>query len=169
MKVIPVEGRNHAPELQDALHAIGVGAVGAFGCAVVVGVIAPVEGVRGAHRADKDDISQPVKTSYGYHVIQVTGITPAKQSTLDEVKEEITSTLLNQKKYEVWNEWLTKTKTEIGVIYKEGMEPTTTTTAATTATTSGPSTTAGATTSSTASDLTTTTTATGSTTSTAKP
>jgi foldase protein PrsA len=116
----------------------------------------------------KDEISQPIKTSYGYHVIQVTGITPAKQSTLDEVKEEITSTLLNQKKYEAWNEWLTKTKAEIGVIYKEGMEPTTTTTAATTATTSGPSTTAGATTSSTASDLTTTTTATGSTT-TAKP
>jgi foldase protein PrsA len=117
----------------------------------------------------KDEISQPVKTTYGYHVIQVTGITPAKQSTLDEVKEDITSTLLNEKKSAAWNEWVIKTKAEIGVIYKQGMEPTTTTTAATTATTSGPSTTAGATTSSTASDLTTTTAATESTTTTVKP
>ena len=120
----------------------------------------------------KDEISQPIKTTYGYHVIQVTGITPAKQSTLDEVKAEITSALLNQKKYEAWNAWMTKTKAEIGVIYKAGMEPTTTTTTAataTTATTSGPSTTAGANTTSTASDLTTTTAATESTTTTAKP
>ena len=38
-----------------------------------------------------NEISQPVKTAYGYHVIQVTGITPAKQYTLDEVKTEIKS------------------------------------------------------------------------------
>ena len=32
-----------------------------------------------------NEISQPVKTTYGYHVIQVTGITPAKQYTLNDV------------------------------------------------------------------------------------
>jgi parvulin-like peptidyl-prolyl isomerase len=84
-----------------------------------------------------NEISEPVKTTYGYHVIQVTGITEAKQSTLDEVKEEITTTLVNQKKSETWDQWLIDTKSELGVVYKEGMEPTTTTTSATTETTSG--------------------------------
>ncbi len=46
----------------------------------------------------KDEISQPVKTAYGYHVIQVTGINEAKQYTLDEVKEEIKSSLVDAKK-----------------------------------------------------------------------
>jgi foldase protein PrsA len=85
-----------------------------------------------------DEISQPVKTSYGYHVIQVTGITPAKQSTLEEVKADISATLVNVKKGEAWTAWLKATKAQVGVIYKAGMEPTTTTTAATTATTAGP-------------------------------
>ncbi len=50
----------------------------------------------------KDEISQPVKTAYGYHVIQVTGINEAKQYTLDEVKEEIKSSLVSAKKSEAW-------------------------------------------------------------------
>lgn len=92
----------------------------------------------------KDEISEPIKSSYGYHIIQVTGITAAKQSTLDEVKEAIESNLLNLKKNEAWAEWLTNAKTELGVTYKEGMEPTTTTTTvSTTDTTSGGSATTG--------------------------
>ncbi len=78
-----------------------------------------------------NEISEPVKTTYGYHVIQVTGITEAKQSTLEEVKDEITNTLLNEKKTEVWDQWLIDIKSELGVVYKEGMEPTTTTTSTT--------------------------------------
>lgn len=108
----------------------------------------------------QDEISQPVKTSYGYHIIQVTGITPAKQSTLEEVKTDISGTLVNQTKGEFWQEWVTKTKAEVGVVYKTGMEPTTTTTASTTATTSGGSTTttaAGASTTTSAAESTTTT------------
>jgi hypothetical protein len=44
------------------------------------------------------EISQPIKTEYGYHVIEVTGITEARQQTLDEVKDSITATLLEQAK-----------------------------------------------------------------------
>jgi len=127
----------------------------------------------------KDEISQPVKTSYGYHVIQLAGITPAKQYTLEEVKTDISSTLVNQKKTEFWQEWATKTKAELGVVYKAGLEPTTSTTALPTATTSGPgntTTTSGGSTSTTAAGQpittgtsTTTTTATPTTTTTAKP
>jgi foldase protein PrsA len=90
---------------------------------------------------EKDDISEPVKTTYGYHVIQVTGITEAKQSTLEEVKTDISSILVNEAKTKTWEEWLTKTKAELKVVYKEGMELTTTTTGAATTTVSGETTT----------------------------
>jgi parvulin-like peptidyl-prolyl isomerase len=86
----------------------------------------------------KDEISEPIKTTYGYHIIQVTGITDAKQYTLEEVKEEITSTLLETKQKEAWRNWIEKMKQEIRVIYGDDWVSTTTTTAAPTATTSGP-------------------------------
>ncbi len=97
----------------------------------------------------KDEISQPIKTAYGYHVIQVTGINEAKQYTLDEVKEEIKASLVNAAKSKAWRTWIDEQKKAAGVIYAEAWAPTTTTTAATTPTTSGPAdttaTTAGAT------------------------
>jgi parvulin-like peptidyl-prolyl isomerase len=87
----------------------------------------------------KDEISQPIKTAYGYHVIQVTEITEAKQYTLDEVKEEITGYLLSDKKGETWRAWVDQQKQAAPVIYADDWQPaTTTTTAAPTATTSGP-------------------------------
>jgi foldase protein PrsA len=77
-----------------------------------------------------NEISQPVKTTYGYHIIEVTAINAAKQYTLDEVKDDITSNLLNELKGKAWDKWIADTKKEIGVVYAKGMEPTTTTTAA---------------------------------------
>lgn len=77
----------------------------------------------------KDEISEPVKTQYGYHLIQVTEITPAKQQTFDEVKEQIKTQLLDPKKAAAWDVWLAKMKTELKVVLKEGMLLTTTTTA----------------------------------------
>lgn len=83
----------------------------------------------------KDEISQPIKTTYGYHILQVTGINPAKQYSLEEVKEDIINILLNEKKSKTWTEWVQKTKSEIGVVYAEGWESTTTTTEASPTTT----------------------------------
>jgi foldase protein PrsA len=119
-----------------------------------------------------DEISQPIKTIYGYHVIQLTAITAAKQYTLDEVKSEINTTLVNEKKSTVWQEWLTKIKAEIKVVYKEGMAlTTTTTTTAATSTTvgSGETTTTGAPSTATSAAAGTTTTAAPATTTSAKP
>jgi parvulin-like peptidyl-prolyl isomerase len=97
----------------------------------------------------KDEISQPVKTAYGYHVIQVTAINEAKQYTLDEVmdpttdprtvKEQIKSSLLKAAKSKAWGSWIQKQKTAAGVIYSAEWAPSTTTTTAgaATPTTSG--------------------------------
>jgi pyruvoyl-dependent arginine decarboxylase (PvlArgDC) len=91
-----------------------------------------------------NEISQPVKTAYGYHVIQVTGITPAKQYTLDEVmpgatltvKETIKSTLLGSQKSVAWAKWIEAQKTAVGVTYRDDMATTTTTAAGESTTTS---------------------------------
>ena len=42
------------------------------------------------------EISQPVETEYGYHIIRVTGITPSQMRTLDQVRPEIEKELKKQ-------------------------------------------------------------------------
>lgn len=66
-----------------------------------------------------DAISEPVKTSYGYHIIQLTGINEAAQATLEDedVKDHITSTLLSEAKTKVWEEWVETSKIELNVTY----------------------------------------------------
>ena len=75
-----------------------------------------------------EEISAPVRTTYGYHIIQVTGITEGGQQTLAEVRDQIESTLLSDAKDKVWSQWVEQAKTEAGVIYRSDMRPTTTTT-----------------------------------------
>ena len=75
----------------------------------------------------KDEISRPVKTVFGYHIIQVTAITPAKQQPLADVKASIEIALLAQKQNPVWKDWLAKAKTKLKVVIAAGMELTTTT------------------------------------------
>jgi parvulin-like peptidyl-prolyl isomerase len=86
----------------------------------------------------KGEISQPVKTQYGYHLIEVTEITPAKQQTFDEVKAQIETQLVDPKKAIAWDAWLAKIRTELKLVLKGGMELTTTTTAALSPSTTAP-------------------------------
>jgi len=52
------------------------------------------------------EISQPVKTKYGYHVIKVTDHKEAGIKPLAEVKENIKSSLLNDRQNQKWQEFL---------------------------------------------------------------
>ena len=76
----------------------------------------------------KDEISQPVRSAYGYHIIQVTGITPGVQKALADVKSTVSATLLTEKKQPVWLDWLAKIKAELKVLVAPGWERVTTTT-----------------------------------------
>ena len=80
---------------------------------------------------DKFQVSEPIKTQFGYHLIQVTNITASQVRTLDEVKDQITQVVLQQEQKKVWDEWLAKAKEELGVQYKAGFELVTTTTTVT--------------------------------------
>lgn len=58
------------------------------------------------------EISEPVKSTYGYHIIKVTDI---KQKTLDEVKDDIKTTLENEKKNEIYETTIEQWKEEYKV------------------------------------------------------
>ncbi len=82
-----------------------------------------------------DEISQPVKTVYGYEIIQATAITVGGVKTLDEVRTQIEAQLLAEAQEEVWNQWLDQKVALAGVIYRSDLAPEPTTTSESTTTT----------------------------------
>lgn len=76
----------------------------------------------------KGDLSEPVRTQYGYHLIQVTDIIPGKQLAYEEVKESIRSTLLAELRKRAWEEWLRERFAALGVTYRADLKPSTTAT-----------------------------------------
>jgi len=72
---------------------------------------------------DVDEISVPVKSQYGWHVIQVTKVTPASSQTFDEAKESIRQMLLYQKQSTAWTDWLEQAKKDAEVVYAAGFDP----------------------------------------------
>jgi foldase protein PrsA len=87
------------------------------------------------------EISQPVKSVYGYHIIQaLTPIKPAHTQTFAQVASQIQLNLAQQKKQTAWAAWLAKVKTDYAkkVSYQSAYAPATTTTpTVTTPTTTG--------------------------------
>lgn len=93
-----------------------------------------------AFSAPTGKVAKPVKSSYGWHVIEATAATvPAAQQPLNAaLKKTIRTTLLTQKKQSVANKWFVafQKKIEKNVRYAAGMAPPKTTSTASTATTS---------------------------------
>ncbi|HUJ54692.1 MAG TPA: peptidylprolyl isomerase [Gaiellaceae bacterium] len=82
-----------------------------------------------------DQISQPVHSPYGWHIIEPLGpITPAKVTPYSKVATQIRTTLLSKRKQSVMTAWSNKLKKQFKgkIHYQAGYEPTTTSTSTTT-------------------------------------
>jgi peptidyl-prolyl cis-trans isomerase C len=91
----------------------------------VRGAVVP-EFEKAAFELDVNEISKPVKTTYGYHIIQA--LAPpkkAKVTPLEEVRPSIRASLLQQKRSEFMENWLKELEEryEDKVSYAAGFEP----------------------------------------------
>ena len=86
--------------------------------------VAPFD--RTAFLLKKNEISKPVKTEFGFHVIQALGdVKPAKTTPLKDVKESIKQQLQQTKKNEAMTKWVDELKKdyEDKVNYAVGFTP----------------------------------------------
>jgi parvulin-like peptidyl-prolyl isomerase len=78
-----------------------------------------------------NEISQPVHSVDGWHVIQaLSAVHPSHKQTFKEVESQIQASLAQQKKQTAWTAWLTKLKNDFKgkVAFQTGYAPVTTTT-----------------------------------------
>lgn len=71
-------------------------------------------------------VSRPVKTEYGYHLIEaLSPVRKAKTTPLDQVRDSIEATLLQQKRTEAMTAWVEKLRKDYEgkVKYATGFEP----------------------------------------------
>ena len=68
-------------------------------------------------------VSAPVKTQFGYHIIEVTKKTPATAQTFAQAKAQIKSTLLYTQQTTAWDKWLKTTLAAAGIKYAAGFNP----------------------------------------------
>lgn len=67
-----------------------------------------------------NEISQPVKTQFGYHLIKKTGQRPPSTQSFDEVKDQIRQQIANPKKQAKMQDWLAKAKQQAKIEKAEG-------------------------------------------------
>lgn len=87
-----------------------------------------------AFELKKGELSAPVKTQYGWHVIEaLTDVTPAKQTPLKDVREQIRQQLMQEKRQKAIADWSKETNEEFDdqIAYQVGYAPPTTTGATT--------------------------------------
>jgi TolA-binding protein len=90
----------------------------------VKGLGAVPEFVEAALALGAGEVSQPVKTAKGYHLIRVESRTPEGKKTLEEAKADITSKLQYSKRATAKDEVLNQLKSKYKVAYLTGTAPT---------------------------------------------
>jgi parvulin-like peptidyl-prolyl isomerase len=92
---------------------------------------------KAAFALDKNELSRPVKTTYGYHLIEpLSDIKPKKTTALKDVKEQIRQQLLQQKRQDAVSQWSRDVSKEFEdeTRYQVGYAPPSTNTGTTTTT-----------------------------------
>jgi parvulin-like peptidyl-prolyl isomerase len=79
---------------------------------------------KAAFSLKKNELSSPIKTQYGWHIIQpLSEVKKASTTPLPQVKEAIKQQLLSEKKTKEMREWIEGLKDEFDVAYQVGYEP----------------------------------------------
>jgi len=68
-------------------------------------------------------ISVPVKTQFGWHVIEVTKKSPGSSKTFEEAKAMIEQSLKFQLQGKAWETWLADAEKAAGIVYLDGFDP----------------------------------------------
>jgi peptidyl-prolyl cis-trans isomerase C len=76
-----------------------------------------------AFGAEQGEIVGPVKTEFGYHILQVTDVKPEQTRSLQEVESQIRSQLATEEQSEAFSKWIEEQKKERDVKYLKGYEP----------------------------------------------
>ena len=76
---------------------------------------------KAAFALKKGEISKPVKTTFGYHIIKVEDKKPARQRPFKEVKQEIRQKLLRQKQMKLRDELVSKLEKRYPVKVNEAL------------------------------------------------
>ena len=86
-----------------------------------------------------NEISVPVKTQYGWHVIEITKKTPATKQTFEQAKSMIQQTLLASQQQTMWQAFIEQATKDAAVMYGAGFDPKTLTASPSPAATTAPS------------------------------
>jgi parvulin-like peptidyl-prolyl isomerase len=79
---------------------------------------------KAAFALDKNELSKPIKTQYGWHIIQpLSEVKNATTTPLPQVKEAIKQQLLSEKKTKEMRGWIEGLKDEFDVAYQVGYAP----------------------------------------------
>jgi parvulin-like peptidyl-prolyl isomerase len=78
-----------------------------------------------AFKLKVNTVSDPVKTQYGWHIIEVTGKTPGTNQTFEQAKATIEQTLKYQQQTSAWDKWLKDAEAALGIAYATGFDPAT--------------------------------------------